>query len=139
MRCSSATRSTTGQRRRAVVGDRGERGDRLFLVGLVGEAPHPVATLGVVADDAEEDDDRARGLGVVAHAVAASTGRASAVDGDPVAGCGREHGAMVVNTGPGPSGDHHLTWGPRRDGVRDGRREAGEGRRYTPRGVGFGG
>ena len=59
MRCSSATRSIDRPPAPRLGGDRRERGDRLFLVGLVGEAVHTVAPFGVVAHDTEEHDDRA--------------------------------------------------------------------------------
>ena len=107
MRCSSATRSIDRPAPAGLGGDRGQLGDGLLLVGLVGEAAHAVATVGVVAHDAEEHDDRAAagrggpgGGGVDRQRVAG--------DGDPVAGGGRLHGAMVVKAasrapcGPAP-------------------------------------
>ena len=96
MRCSSATRSTSGHRRRAVDGHRRELGDRFLLVGLVAETVHAVAPVGVVAHDAEEHHDRAAarrrrpgGGGVDRRAGLSVTAIQSA-------GGGRLHGAMVV-------------------------------------------
>ena len=88
-------------------GDLREPRHRLFLVGLVGDAAHVVAAFGVVAHDAEEDDDRARGLG--GGPCGGSFDRQGVGGhGDPIAGCGRKHRVIVVNLTGRPSGDQPI-------------------------------
>ena len=120
MRCSSATRSIDGPPAPRVDGHRRELGDRLVLVGLVGEAVHAVAPFGVVAHDAEEHHDRAaaRRRGPGGGGVDREQGRG---DGDPVAGrraAARRHGSegtARVALRPRRDLPEHPTW-PTRNG-----------------------
>src|SRR3954462_8788303 len=71
-------------------GYRGELHDPLFLVGLVGEAGHAAASVGVVAHHTEEDHDRPTGCGGGPRGGGVDR-QGDADDFDPVAGRGRVH------------------------------------------------